>query len=164
MATKIEGQLVEYLKDAHAMEANVDRMLDGMIRTTDDREIRNQLEHHKDETQRHKQRLEECLQAHGEDASTVKDIAAQGGAFMKGLVDMARSEKPGKNARDGFVTEHLEIASYELLERVAKRAGDEKVAEVARQNRADEEAMAEKIASNWDKFVDLTLKEEGASA
>ena len=156
-------QLVEYIQDAHAMEANVSRMLDSMIGTTDDPEIRGELEHHKEETERHKQLLAERLEAHGEDTSTVKDIAAHGGAFMKGLVDFARSEKPAKNARDGFVTEHLEIASYELLERWAKRAGDEATAKVARRNRADEEAMAEKIAANWDKFVDLTVREHATA-
>src|SRR5215210_4955560 len=161
MAEDLKGQTVEYIKDAHAMEENVSRMLDTMIETTNDTDIRSDLEHHKVETERHKQLLGERLKAYGEDTSLVKDIAAQGGAFMKGLVDLARSEQPGKNARDAFVTEHLEIATYELLERFAQRAGDEETAEVARRNRADEEAMAAKISANWEKFVALTIQEEG---
>jgi ferritin-like metal-binding protein YciE len=76
-------------------------------------------------------------------------------------VDTARSDKAGRNARDGFATEHMEIASYQMLERVARKAGDRKTAAVARQNREEEEAMARSIASKWNKIVDLSLKEQG---
>ena len=161
MADELKTQLIKHIDEAHAMEQNVLRMLDSMIQTTQDEEILQELEHHKLETERHEQRLRDRLDALGAEPSTAKAAPAVAAALAKGVVDQVRGDKPGKNARDGYVTEHMEIAAYELLERLALRAGDEQTAQVARENRKDEEAMAAKIASNWDKFVDLTLVEEG---
>jgi ferritin-like metal-binding protein YciE len=157
--SNVNDKLVSYLHDAHAMEQNVLQMLGSMIRTTDDPEIRQQLEHHKDETQGQIDRLRRCLERHGESTSTVKDAGALLGALGKGLGDAVRSDKASKNARDGFVTEHLEIASYKLLEGLARRAGDVETAEVARLNREEEEQMAAKIDGTWDKVIGLTLEE-----
>jgi ferritin-like metal-binding protein YciE len=47
-----------------------------------------------------------------------------------------------------------------VLERLAGRVGDAQTAQVARENRAEEEAMAERIASKWDSFLDATLSDE----
>jgi ferritin-like metal-binding protein YciE len=161
---KLKEKLVDYVQDAHAMEQNVLRMLDSMIDTTDDREIQQMLTHHKQETEEQDQRLRERLEALGADTSTVKETGGGSFGWLWVVGDKARSDKPGKNARDGFVTEHMEIASYQLLERLADRAGDQQTAEVARRNRAEEEEMARKIDANWDKFVDLTLAEAGIEA
>lgn len=158
---QLHEKLGDYVEDAHAMESNVREMLESMISTTDDPEIRQALEHHMQETERHEQRLRERLDAMGRGTSTRKEAQSMVGAMLKGLTDQVRGDKAGKNARDGFVTEHMEIAAYELLERLATRAGDTETAQVARENRRDEEAMAQKIASNWDKFLELTLREEG---
>jgi ferritin-like metal-binding protein YciE len=163
-ATQLEDELVKHIDEAYAMEQNVMRMLDGMISTTEDSEMRRHLEHHKEETERHAERLERRLEAHGSSPSALREAGGILGALMKGVIDMARPDKPGRNARDGFATEHMEIASYELLERVARRAGDEETAEVARQNRRDEEAMARKIAASWDTVVELTLEGDGGAA
>ena len=160
----IEEKLVEYIDDAYAMEQNVLRMLDSMIGTTEDPQMKRALERHRKETERQAERLVECLREHGASPSRVKQAGGIMGALMKSVVDLARGDKPGRNARDGFATEHMEIASYELLERVAKRAGDRKTAKVARQNREEEEKMARSIASKWNKVVDLSLKEEGVRA
>lgn len=158
--TDLQDKLNDHLKDAQAMEQSVKRMLDSMISTTDDPEIKGELEHHREETERHEKLVAERLEARGEGSSSLKEAIGIGGALLKGLGDKARSDKPAQNARDGYVTEHLEIAAYEMLQRIAERAGDEATVEVCRRNIADERAMADKIEHNWDKFVELDLKEE----
>ena len=161
---RLRTKLIEYVQNVHAMEQNVLLMLDSMIVTTNDEEIVRLLKRHKEESRRQQQRLGERLRALGGGPGLVsvgKDLAAIGAAQAKGLADVFRSDKPVQNARDAFVTEHLEIAAYEVLERLAERAGDEATAAVARENRAEEVAMAERISENWDRFLDLALAEQG---
>jgi ferritin-like metal-binding protein YciE len=157
----LEEKLVEYIDDAYAMEQNVLRMLDSMIGTTKDPQMKRSLERHKKQTEEQAARLEERLQEHDASPSKAKEAGGVMAALMKSVLDVARSDSPGRNARDGFATEHMEIASYQMLERVARKAGDTKTAAVARQNREEEEAMARSIGSKWNKIVDLSLKEEG---
>ena len=72
-----------------------------------------------------------------------------------------RGERAGRNARNAYATEHMEIASYELLRRVAQRAGDTETAAACDEILAQERVMAETIAANWDTFVELSLRENG---
>lgn len=157
----IQDKLVSYIRDAHAMEKNVEQMLNAMIGTTNDDTIKSRLTSHKQETVQQAQRLADRLEALGESTSAVKDVGAVMGSLASGLQAIVRADKAGKNARDGFVTENLEIAAYELLERLAQRAGDPETAGVARQNKQEEEAMRDFFASSWDRVLDLTLEEEG---
>ena len=162
-AQDLEAQLVKHLDEAVAMEQNVLRMLDSMVTSTADDRIKEELRLHKLETEGQIDRLNRRLQAHGASTSGVREAAGIAQALMKSVVDAVRGEKAGRNARDGYATEHLEIAAYQLLERVAERAGDEETVEVARQNRAQEEAMAEKLEANWDRFAELSLEEAGVT-
>jgi len=161
---QLNDQLVKHIDEAYAMEQNVLRMLDSMIETTEDPEIKNELREHKVQTERHAERMKNRLEAHEASPSKVKEAGGILGALMKSVLDMARGEKAGRNARDGYATEHLEIAGYQLLERIALMAGDEETAEAARENRQDEEAMAKKLDAHWDKFAELSLEEEGVKA
>jgi ferritin-like metal-binding protein YciE len=158
---RLQERLVDYLQDAHVMERNSLLMLKSMLSHTQDPETRQMLEHHVEETEQHESRLRSRLEALGEGTSKSREGGALLGSMFKGVLDQVRSEKPSKDARDGYLTEQLEIASYELLQRLAHRAGDNKTAEIARLNLKDERAMAEKIASSWDKVIDLTLEEAG---
>jgi ferritin-like metal-binding protein YciE len=164
MAETIQDKLVAYLQDALAMERNVQAMLGSMRETTPDEKLRLRMERHEQETQNQIERLEGCLDAHGESSSTVKDTAAQLGATMKGVFDRVRGDKAGRNIRDAYIAEHGEIAAYQLLERVATLAGDTRAAEVARTNRAEEEDMARFLDGCWDTAVHESLREEGVLA
>ncbi len=158
---QLKEQLIKHIDEAHAMEQNVLRMLDSMISDTDDPQILDALEHHKMQTQGHADRMAQRLEAHDRSPSAVKQIGGVLGALAKMPLDFVRGEKAGRNARDGYATEHLEIASYELLRRIAEKAGDEETAQAAREIIEEEKVMARLIADNWDKFADLSLKEEG---
>jgi len=156
---KLKEKLADYVEDAHAMEQNDLKMIDSMISTTDDHQMKEMLENHKRETEEHERRLRARLDAMGRGTSARKQAQAVGAALLKGVGDVARGDKAGKNARDGYTAEHMEIAAYQLLERLAKKAGDTDTAEVARQNRSDEEQMARRIDQSWDRTLDLTLEE-----
>jgi len=160
----LDDQLNKHIDEALVMEQNVLRMLDGLIETTHVREIKTDFRHHKAETEEHVSRLKQRLEDRGGSPSMVREAGGVMGALMKSVVDKVRQEKIGRNARDAYATEHLEIASYQLLERLAERAGDTKTAEVARQNRRDEEAMAKKLEGHWDGIAERSLEEEGVKA
>jgi len=101
------------------------------------------------------------LEAHDVAPSTVRQLGGVIGALAKLPLDFVRGEKAGGDARDGYATEHLEIASYELLSRIAQKAGDEETAAAAREIIEEERAMARLIELNWDRFAELSLEEEG---
>jgi ferritin-like metal-binding protein YciE len=159
--TDLVSQLIKHLDEAHAMEQTVEKMLDGMLQTTDDPEIVDRLEHHKLETQHHAGTMRRLLEAHDAQPSMVRQAAGMLEALMKMPLDMVRGEKSGRNARDGYASEHLEIASYELLKRIAQKAGDEETARACDEILEQERAMAAFFEANWDRFAELSLREEG---
>jgi ferritin-like metal-binding protein YciE len=159
----LNEQLIKHIDEAYAMEQNVLRMLDGMISTTDDPELLDALEHHRAQTEGHAERMKARLEAHDATPSGMRQVGGIVTALAKMPLDIVRGEKAGRNGRDAYATEHMEIASYELLRRVAQKAGDERTAEVADEIIAEEKAMADLIASNWDRFVELSLREEGVT-
>jgi ferritin-like metal-binding protein YciE len=162
-ARPVDDELVKHLDEAHAMEQDVLRMLDGLISSVGDDEIRQALEQHKLETENHVGRLRARLEAHDAAPSTVRQMTGIVGALAKLPLDLVRGDKAARAARDAYTTEHMEIAAYELLRRVAQRAGDDETVAACDEILAQERAMAETIAASWDRFVEVSLRDDAAA-
>jgi ferritin-like metal-binding protein YciE len=76
------------------------------------------------------------------------------GGFFK-----AQPDTPAKLAGFAYAFEALEIGAYELLTRVARRAGDEETAAVAERIAGEERAAAERVAATWDAAAELALQQ-----
>src|SRR5439155_1604365 len=79
---------------------------------------------HLEETRGHQRLVEQRLDALGGDPSSVKDAAMRAGALSWGTFFETHPDTPGKLAAFAFAFEHLEIAAYEELKRVAQRVED----------------------------------------
>jgi ferritin-like metal-binding protein YciE len=58
--------------------------------------------------------------------------------------------------------EHMELAAYELLRRVADRAGNSRVSELATRIGAEERAMADRVEDRWESATRASLRDKGA--
>ena len=154
-----DEQLTKYLTDVHAIEQQALAQMRTAPEIAGDPELRAMFERHRGETEEHERLVRERLEAHGATPSTLKDVVARlGGA---GFIWFARSQPdtPGKLAAHAFSYEHMELAAYDLLERVAHAAGDAETAAVARRIRDQEDAMGARIAGAWDRAVAASLRE-----
>jgi ferritin-like metal-binding protein YciE len=160
MARDLDEQLTKYLTDAHAMEVQALAQMRSAPDLAGDPVLASAFRLHLEETERHEAVVRERLHARGASPSRLEDLL--GAVSGKGFVLFAKlnPDTPGKLATHAFSYEHLELATYDLLERVAERAGDAATAEAARGIRADEEAMALRLSQSWDAAVDASLREK----
>lgn len=154
----ITDQLLASLSDAHAIEEQALAQLRTAPQIAGIDELARVLSDHLTETEAQERLVRERLAAHGASPSKAKDLAfAVGG---KGFVLFARAQPdtPGKLAAHAFSYEHLEVATYELLARLAQRAGDQQTTEVAQRILDEERVTADRIAATFDLTVDASLR------
>jgi ferritin-like metal-binding protein YciE len=142
-----------YLDEAHAMETALVTNLTAHIALTTDPDYRALLERHLEETRAQVRNIERRRKAVGHarrnpiraGVGLARDIAGQALVLTKGPLDARRTadqhDRMLKNARDECATEALEIATYDVLETVAKAAGDNPTAKLAADHRKQEERM-----------------------
>jgi ferritin-like metal-binding protein YciE len=157
-----EEQLTKYLTDAHAIELQALAQMKRAPALAGDPDLAQIFTAHEGETREHERLVREQLERRDAAPSTVKDAAGRLGGWGMVLFARLNPDTPGKLAMHAYSYEHMELAAYELLRRIAERGGDEAVAAMARRIADDERAMADRIAERWDRAVDASLREKGA--
>jgi ferritin-like metal-binding protein YciE len=156
--------LVRYLADAHAIEAQAIQLLERAPKLAGDPELERAYRDHLVETLEQQRLVAERLYAAGGSPNKLKDAAMRLGALNWGTFFRSHPDTPGKLAAFSYAFEHLEIGGYELLRRVATRAGDQATADLAATIAGQERAAADRIARAWDRAVDASLREVGVGA
>jgi ferritin-like metal-binding protein YciE len=156
----IDEQIVKYLTDAHSIEEQALAQMKAAPGLAGDPQIAEAFRAHLAETQRHERLVRERLDALGASPSRLKDVAgyASGKAFV--LFARSQPDTTGKLATHALSYEHMEWAAYELLLRVARRAGDTETEAMAAQIRDEEAAMAQRIEDSLDRAVEASLREQ----
>jgi ferritin-like metal-binding protein YciE len=160
----LREQLTSYLADAHAIESQAIGLLDKGADLVDEPGLARAFEDHLEETRGHMAKLEQRLEALDSQPSRFKDTALRMGALNLGGFFAAQPDTPAKLAGFAFAFEHIEIAAYELLKRVAERAADADTVRVADEILAEERRAAEMIRARFDQAVDASLAAQGVGA
>ena len=164
-------KLVQYLNEAHGTELAQIRTLQAHIAMTPRGSYRTGLERHLTQTRDHAERVQRRLTELGIGRNpvqvgygVVQSVVGQALALGKGPFDALRGgsgeEKLLKNAKDECATEALEIATYQALEQLARRVGDDETAQLAAAIRRDEERMLELLRRELGKLTDRVVRSE----
>ena len=158
----LDEQLTKYLTDVHSIEEQALAQMRLAPRLAGDSELQRIFVEHSGETEHHERLVRGQLERRGAKPSAVKDVAGRVGGWGMILFARMNPDSPGKLAMHAYAYEHMELAAYELLQRIAERAGDEPVRAMAGEIAGQERAMADRIGERWDRAVTASLAEKGA--
>jgi ferritin-like metal-binding protein YciE len=127
-------QLITWLRDAHAMERDLEMVLARHIEDARDMpEMHARLERHRDDTRRHAARITECLATLGATPSLAKSTLGAMMGAVQGISTVVFADKVLKNALADYAMEHLEIGLYSSLIAAAEEAGCSDIASTCSQ-------------------------------
>jgi nucleoside-diphosphate-sugar epimerase/ferritin-like metal-binding protein YciE len=134
------------MADVHAIEKQGLQLLEMGPRVIEDEALQRFFATHLRESEEHEAMMRERIEARGVKPAKASDAVLQLTGMQVGAFFAAQPETTAKLV--GFVSafEHLEIAAYELLVRIARRTGDQKVAGVAERVLAEERTAVEVLA------------------
>jgi ferritin-like metal-binding protein YciE len=142
-------QLNTYLADVHALEGQSQKLLEKCGGMDAPEALQAAFARHLMETDGHLHEVERRLDDRGGAPSAIKDAMLRLGALNWGGFFAAQPDTPAKLAGFAYAVENLEVAAYELLLRVARRARDGETVALAESILGEEKAAAKTIADQW---------------
>src|SRR5688500_14699125 len=140
--TEPKENLLNWLRDAHAMEQQAEQMLKAQAaRIEHYPALKARIEEHLQETLGQQRLLEACIERLGSSPSLIKAPMGKVAAFGQAVGGMANSDEIVKGAMASYVFENLEIASYTSLIAAARTAGDIETQRACEQILPQEQAM-----------------------
>jgi ferritin-like metal-binding protein YciE len=158
------NQLGKYLADVHAIEAQAVQLLEQGQAIAGDPDLHKVFTEHLEETRAQQAAVQARLHARGERPSRFKNVLLRVGGLNLSAFFGAQPDTPAKLAGFAFAFEHLEIAAYEQLMRVARQAGDDETARLAERIAGEERAAAASIRSRFEPAMQAALRQQGISA
>ena len=156
-----DERLMQWLRDAHAMERQAETMLSGMeSRIEHYPHLRKRIAQHLKETQHQAQRLEDAIGRRGGSTSAIKDSLASLTTMAQGLMTGMAGDEVMKGLLAGYTFEHYEIGSYRILVAAAAALGDIETTRILRENLREEEDMAQWLSSSIDPLTAEYLERE----
>lgn len=150
--------LIQWLREAHAMEEQAETMLSGQLSRLDSYpDLSARIRTHLAETKEQATRLKSCLDGIDEGSSTLKDAGGKLTAMAQSISGVFAGDEVMKGSLASYTFEHMEIASYTILMAAAQAAGEAEIARVCEQNLREEEAMAEWLKDNLPQVTETFL-------
>jgi len=163
MATDYKANLLDWLRDAHAMEQQAESMLKAQAERLENYPaLKSRIEQHLQETLGQQRLLEAAIKSAGGSTSAIKDLAAKAVAFGQGLAGMFMPDEVVKGAMSGYVFENMEIASYTVLIAAADAAGDRETSLMCEEILAQEVKMANWLLSHLPEITQAFLARDAA--
>lgn len=146
---EIRDEIIDWLRDAYAMERGLESALEKQARSEElSVSVRDMAATHLEETRRHAESVRALLQSLGTDTSSLKTGFGVIAESTKGLASAFARDERIKDLLDAYSMEHFEIICYTALAAAADRAGLPEVAQTCRQIIPDEERMAHAIMTS----------------
>ncbi len=155
--------LVDWLKDAHAMESQAVEILEKQGRRLEHYpQMKAKVQEHTKQSKQQAQQVEQCLKQLGSDTSALKEGMGKLSGNLAAFGNAAAGDEVMKNHIADYAFEHYEIASYRALVSAAEALGEEEVRRTCENILKQEEEMAAWLGEQLPQVTQQYLQREAS--